>query len=404
MGRAFLHYEPNFESHWLIMKPIYRNFSEDMRTLCKRDHNFDIHFFSLKSSRNATDSKLSNSSLWVGQPTMISIIIYSIVTPIISTLGIIGNILILVVILKRCLKTSTYTYLAVLAGADLVTCTLLLFSGLARGIFWCKPGWLEFDAFVHLPLGSISSNITVWATVCVTIDRLAMVCSQPSCKTPKFCSQHIARRMMIVSTFFTIIINVPYCFMYKYNARGDLMTTQFFHSWLYKLQNWLQLMIFGLLPAIFLFIANSIMCFNMMKMLNQRKELLKRCNARECNQLRDQTRLTVMLVGIAFVFVVGEVPTHLASRRSAISLLYDGDLTIVHEVFLERFRIYATLLSAISSSFNFVLYSLLSPHFLSHLKQVLYRKSMIREGNTMRINAIVSGSQLMNVSYCNLFS
>ncbi|KAF7405961.1 hypothetical protein HZH68_005330 [Vespula germanica] len=282
MGRAFLHDEPNFESHWLIMKPVYRNFSEDMRTLCKRDHNFDIHFFSLKSSRNATDSKLSNSSLWVGQPTMISIIIYSIVTPIISTLGIIGNILILVVILKRCLKTSTYTYLAVLAGADLVTCTLLLFSGLARGIFWCKPGWLEFDAFVHLPLGSISSNITVWATVCVTIDRLAMVCR------------------------------------------------------LYKLQNWLQLMIFGLLPAIFLFIANSIMCFNMMKMLNQRKELLKRCNARECNQLRDQTRLTVMLVGIAFVFVVGEVPTHLASRRSAISLLYDGDLTIVHEVFLER--------------------------------------------------------------------
>ncbi|XP_046820193.1 uncharacterized protein LOC124424755 [Vespa crabro] len=404
MGRDLLHYEPNFESHWFIMKPIYRNISEDMRILCKRDHIFDVHFSTLKSLRNATDSKISNSSLWVGQPTTISIIIYSIVTPIISTLGIIGNILILAVILKRCLRTSTYTYLAVLASADLVTCTLLLFSGLARGIFWCKSGWLEFDAFVHLPLGSISSNITVWATVCVTIDRLALVWSQPSCKTPKFCSQHIARKMMIVSTFFTIIINVPYCFIYKYNERGDLMTTRFFHSWLYKLLNWLQLIIFGLLPAIFLFIANSIMCFNMMKMLNQRKELLKRCNARECNQFRDQTRLTVMLVGIAFVFVVGEVPTHLASRRSAISLLYDGDLTIVHEVFLERFRIFATLFNAISSSFNFVLYSLLSPHFLSHLKQVLYRKSISREANTMRINAIVSGSQLMNVSYCNLFS
>ncbi|KAI4480473.1 hypothetical protein M0802_014186, partial [Mischocyttarus mexicanus] len=292
---------------------------------------------------------------------------------------------------------------AVLASADLVTCTLLLFSGLARGIFWCKTGWLEYDAFVHLPLGSISSNITVWATVCVTIDRLAMVCSQPSCKAPKFCSQYIARRMMIASTFFSIVINVPYCFMYKYNERGDLMTTGFFHSTLYKLQNWLQLMIFGLLPAIFLFIANSIMCINMIRLLNQRKQLLKRCKAKECNQLRDQTRLTVMLVGVAFVFVIGEVPTHLASRRSAVSLLYDGDLTIVHEIFLERFRIYATLLNAISSSFNFVLYSLLSPHFLCHLKQALCKKSVPQKSNQNNINTIVSRNQITNGSCCDLF-
>ncbi|KAK2576766.1 hypothetical protein KPH14_005411 [Odynerus spinipes] len=175
MGRAVLPDKQYSESYSFRMRPIYRNFSEDMRVLCRRDNNFDVHLLHPKPTRNATDSKISNASLWVGQPTPISIIVYSIIIPVVSALGIIGNILILAVITKRCLKTSTYTYLAVLAGADLVTCTLLLFSGLARGIFWCKTGWLEFDAFVHLPLGSISSNITVWATVCVTIDRLAMV-------------------------------------------------------------------------------------------------------------------------------------------------------------------------------------------------------------------------------------
>ncbi|XP_015185591.1 PREDICTED: uncharacterized protein LOC107071267 [Polistes dominula] len=181
------------------------------------------------------------------------------------------------------------------------------------------------------------------------------------------------------------------------------MTTGFFHSTLYKLHNWVQLMIFGLLPAIFLLIANSIMCINMIRLLNQRKELLKRCKAKECNQLRDQTRLTVMLVGVAFVFVIGEVPTHLASRRSAVSLLYDGDLTIVHEIFLERFRIYATLLNAISSSFNFVLYSLLSPHFLSHLKQTLCRKSVPQESNQINVKTIVSQNRITNGSCCDLF-
>ncbi|KAI4495021.1 hypothetical protein M0804_001222 [Polistes exclamans] len=307
MGRALLHYEQNFEFHWLITKPIYRNFSDDMRVLCKRC-NDDINLEIREDSHEVIFERFELS-----------------------------------------IDYGKRTKLAVLASADLVTCTLLLFSGLARGIFWCKTGWLEFDAFVHLPLGSISSNITVGATVCVTIDRLAMVCR------------------------------------------------------LYKLQNWVQLMIFGLLPAIFLFIANSIMCINMIRILNQRKELLKRCKAKECNQLRDQTRLTVMLVGVAFVFVIGEVPTHLASRRSAVSLLYDGDLTIVHEIFLERFRIYATLLNAISSSFNFVLYSLLSPHFLSHLKQTLCRKSVSQKSNQINIKTIVSQNRITNGSSCDLF-
>lgn len=66
-------------------------------------------------------------------------------------------------------------YFTVLAAADIVTCSMLLFSGLSRGVFWCKNGWLEFDAFVYLPVVSVSSNLTVWATMCVAGDRLAIV-------------------------------------------------------------------------------------------------------------------------------------------------------------------------------------------------------------------------------------
>jgi len=44
----------------------------------------------------------------------------------------------------------------------------------------------------------------------------------------------------------------------------------------------------------------------------------------------------IMLIGIIFLFIVGELPTHLASRRSAVSLLYGGDPSKVHEGFMER--------------------------------------------------------------------
>ena len=62
-----------------------------------------------------------------------------------------------------------------LAAADLFTCILLLFSGLARGVFWKKSSWMEFDAFVHIPLATISSNIAVLAAVAVAVDRLVIV-------------------------------------------------------------------------------------------------------------------------------------------------------------------------------------------------------------------------------------
>lgn len=55
--------------------------------------------------------------------------------------------------------------------------------------------------------------------------------------------------------------------------------------------------------------------------------------ARKMNSLigvyQDQTKLTFILVGIVLVFFMGELPTHLASRRSAVNLFCGGDLTKV---------------------------------------------------------------------------
>ncbi|XP_054015008.1 uncharacterized protein LOC128895965 [Hylaeus anthracinus] len=261
-------------------------------------------------------------------------------------------------------------YFAVLAAADLVTCIMIFFSGLAKGAFWCETGWIEFDVFVHLPVGSVSSNVTVWATILATIDRLAIVLSLPRCKPPKFCDYRLARKLMIFSGCFAIVFNVPYCLIYTYSEDGALITTKFFHSWLYDLQNWLQFAMFGVIPAILLLVGNLIMCHSVKKTLMQRQLVLLRRNLREGNRLKDQARMTVMLVGIVFVFFVGELPTHLVSRRSALSLLYGGDPTKVQEVLMDRLRMYATLLNAVSSSANFVLYCTLNRHFLSRLKHL----------------------------------
>ncbi|XP_017757465.1 PREDICTED: probable G-protein coupled receptor B0563.6 [Eufriesea mexicana] len=342
------------------------NFSGQIAVICRR------------SLSTTSKTYFDGISLWIVEPTFHSIAVYSIAIPIISILGIIGNALILCVLCKGNFKASVFTYLTVLAAADLVTCVMLLFSGLARGVFWCENGWLQFDVFVYLPVVSASSNLAVWATMCVAVDRLAIVFSLPKCKTPKFCDYEVARRLMIFFGCFAVLITVPYCLIFTYNDQGDLVTTRFFHSWLYNLQNWLQFVMFGMIPAVLLVVTNMIMCQSVKKTLRKKQLVLQYKNIREGNRLRDQARMTVMLIGIVFVFVLGEVPTHLASRRGALSLLYGGDLTKVSEYYMERFRMYATLMNAISSSTNFVLYCLLNQRFLSHLKHLLTGKAWQR--------------------------
>lgn len=63
----------------------------------------------------------------------------------------------------------------------------------------------------------------------------------PRCRPPKFCDYRTARKLMIFSSCLAILLNVPYCLIYTYNAQGDLVTTSFFHSWWvikYNMREW----------------------------------------------------------------------------------------------------------------------------------------------------------------------
>lgn len=55
--------------------------------------------------------------------------------------------------------------------------------------------------------------------------------SMPRNKLPRFCRQEVARKLMMTATCIAIVINIPYCFMFRYNDHGELVTTNFFQSW-----------------------------------------------------------------------------------------------------------------------------------------------------------------------------
>lgn len=56
-----------------------------------------------------------------------------------------------------------------------------------------------------------------------------------------------------------MIVNLPYCFIYRIDNDGNIRTTYFFESLFYQVHNWMRFIVTGLFPAVFLAFANGIM-------------------------------------------------------------------------------------------------------------------------------------------------
>ena len=59
--------------------------------------------------------------------------------------------------------------------ADLVTCLLVLFSGIAKGVAADSVWWQLFDVYLHLGGGAISTTASIATTVMVTVERLITI-------------------------------------------------------------------------------------------------------------------------------------------------------------------------------------------------------------------------------------
>ncbi|XP_058807615.1 probable G-protein coupled receptor B0563.6 [Phymastichus coffea] len=311
-------------------------------------------------------------------------LVYSVIVPVICLCGILGNLVNLLVLAQNDPVASDST---VLAAADLVTCILLSFSGLARGVFWKRAGWMEYDVFVYIPLGSISSNVAVSAAVGVAVDRLVIVLGSARCRQPSLCTKAVARKLMSFCVGVIVLVNVPFFFIYTFDDNGIIVTRALSDTSMFATLNWTQLVLFALLPALLLLICNAIVIFTVRTNLKRRELLLKCRQTRRGNYFQDQSKLTIILIAIVFLFLVGEIPTHLASRRSAISILYGGDPRLVDKSVMATFRLIATVLSAISCSTNFVMYCLLNPKYFTNWKALLQKQDKSKNPS-MRIATI----------------
>lgn len=87
-----------------------------------------------------------------------------------------------------------------------------------------------------------------------------------------------------------------------------------------------------------------------------------------------------------FFFLIGEIPTHLVSRKTALTLLFEGDSEKANcSRTLETIRQLTTVLSAINLSVNFVLYCLFCPAFCRALRAMLSNGQERKRRQTLQV-------------------
>ncbi|CAH1164279.1 unnamed protein product [Phaedon cochleariae] len=312
--------------------------------------------------------------------TFLGFILYSIITTIVCSFGIFGNSLSLMVLRRKELTGSIYTYLAVLAATDLSLSIIFFLSGLSRGAFY-ETKWATLDALVGMPVTAAISSLSVMATVAVTIDRVLFLWHPVQCTRPRFCNPRIARKLMTAGLFLAVIMNIPYCFIFEWTEEGHLKTSAFFHSSIYNCFNWIMLIVLTIIPAFILILGNGFLIMT----LRKSHKISTRCNGK---RIRDHTNLTIILISIIVLFLISEIPSNMVSRMKANSLLFGGIKKINFRA-LEITRQICTFLGAVNVTINFLFYYLFCPVFYRALIKTIKRGKKKKMQSKSKVNVFV---------------
>lgn len=75
-------------------------------------------------------------------------------------------------------------------------------------------------------------------------------------------------------------------------------------------------------------------------------------------------KLTISIVIVITLYMVGELPAHMTSRKSSLNLIFGGDANKVNEEEMERLEVIFITLNALQLSMNIVVYGVINPSFM----------------------------------------
>lgn len=294
-----------------------------------------------------------------------------ILVPSLMTIGIVGNIITIVIMTRRRMRSSTNNYLAALATFDMMYLIFTFILSLSH-----YPRIPDSDNYVYwqmkpfiLMMTDTCSNTSVWLTVTFTVERYIAVCHPMKGKV--FCTESRAKKAIIVVFFFCFAFTFPTPFEWivekKVNELTNHTTLYLNHSemgknYMYRtIYYWLTVVFFIFIPFILLAIFNSFLIRSVHLSKVQRSSM-----TRGENDNSQENKITIMLIAVVILFFVCQLPT---ACHLLYSTLHENFTT--NELYLLRGlgNIFNFLMS-LNSAGNFVLYCLLSQKYRRTFVQI----------------------------------
>ncbi|ELU15323.1 hypothetical protein CAPTEDRAFT_36137, partial [Capitella teleta] len=250
--------------------------------------------------------------------------------PTVCFFGLTGNILSVLVLSQRKLRSSTNTFLVALAVSDAIKLINDCFYFLVILLLNVDPATGE-KAYGYLyPYAhyffNMSVCITAWLTVSVAAERYILVCH--ATRARQLCSIHRARMTSILVFVSMSLLTVPLGLRYKTLWNTHKFVTAY---------SWIQNLLRSIIPLFILCTLN----YFIVQALRQTRASRKRISGRH--------RITLMLISVIGVFLVCVTPDAIMSTFFGFGY-YEADFLVrgVREI--------TDLLLTVNSAANFIIY------------------------------------------------
>ncbi|RUS81336.1 hypothetical protein EGW08_010903 [Elysia chlorotica] len=285
-----------------------------------------------------------------------------IVYPIMCIVGLTGNLLALVVLNHRDMRTSTNVYFSSLAVSDFIKLLNDLLYFVIVAIALTDPALGErMMSFVY-PVAhyvfNMSVCVTAWLTVSVAVERYISVC-HPS-RAKQLCTIRRARNVCTCVFVLMSVLAVPSALRYEMRTVHDQVLNKTCVSVVQTAlgrndafmvpYSWVQNSLRGIVPVFILVYLN-------VRIINElRKERVKG------KKLNSRNRITLMLIVVVFMFLGCITP-------DAIMSTFFGKGYVEEDFLVKGIREITDSLLAVNSAVNFLLYISMS---------VLFRKTFLK--------------------------
>ena len=245
--------------------------------------------------------------------------------------GIICNILSVIVLTRRVMNSSTYSYLSALAVCDTIalTLTVTLFL-LSTDIQFPKKGEIVWASdvyaylFPYLHPSAMAMQVTsIWLTLGFTVDRYIMICHP--FRAESMCNVKRARMVIVLIYVLGILFSIPRFLEYKSkkvtipSLTGDIqkrvliMFTDIGENKLYidLMHSYLYITFVCGIP----FLTMSILNIFLMHAVHLSRQRGKQINIKE--KKRNDT--TIMLIGVIIIFLACQGPALISRMVYAIN-------------------------------------------------------------------------------------